>query len=118
VSKLLHLSKSIRRTPKGYDGSALTTHRFCDLLPNVLSQISEAYHDRPDLVLASWPNIIGQKLAPMTEAISFVDGVLTVKVKNSTLHSLLNQNDKPRILNVLRQSFPNVQIKNIVFRIS
>jgi hypothetical protein len=40
-----------------------------------------------------------------------------VKVKNSTLHSLLSQNDKPRILQLLRQQFPNAEIKNIYFRI-
>jgi hypothetical protein len=64
-----------------------------------------------------WPDVIGPKLASMTQAHSFVDGVLLVKVKNSTLHSLLSQNDKPRILNLLRKRFPNVEIKTIYFRI-
>ena len=53
----------------------------------------------------------------MTEAISFKDGVLTVKVKNSTLHSLLTQYDKPRILNSLKQKFPTAGIRNVHFRI-
>lgn len=111
------VGKSIRRTPKGYDGTGLTTHRVSDLLSQVMSQIGDAYQDRPDLILAAWPDIIGQKLAPMAQAVSFVDGVLSVKVKNSTLHSLLSQKDKLRILNSLRQKFPKVEIKNVVFRI-
>jgi hypothetical protein len=105
------------RTPKNYDGTETTTHKVSDLLPAVLSQIGEIYQQRPDLILASWPEIIGPKLASMTQAVSFSDGVLVVKVKNSTLYSLLSQNDKPRILNILRQKFPSVQIKTILFRI-
>jgi Dna[CI] antecedent, DciA len=88
-----------------------------DLLPCVLAKIGEVYQQRSDLILAMWPDIIGPKLAPMTQAISFSDGVLLVKVKNSTLHSLLNQNEKFRLLSLLRKKFPNVEIKNICFRI-
>jgi hypothetical protein len=40
-----------------------------------------------------------------------------VKVKNSTLHSLLRQNDKARIMANLKAKFPHVRINNIVFRI-
>lgn len=109
--------KTNRRTPRNYDGTKVTTHRVTDLLPVILSQIGESYQDRPDLILASWPEIIGSNLAPMTKAMSFVDGILIVKVKNSTLHSLLSQHDKPRIISSLRQKFPKIEIKNIVFRI-
>lgn len=109
--------KTLRRTPKDYDGTRITTHRVSDLLPLVLSSLNEAYQDRPDLILAAWPDVIGQKLAGMTSAVSFQDGVLTVKVKNSTLHSLLYQHDKMKILNSLRSKFPKVYFKNVVFRI-
>lgn len=109
--------ESARRTPKNYDGVGITSHSFSKLLPFVLGKISEVHQERPDLVLASWPSIIGPKLATMTEAVSFVNGVLVVKVKNSTLHSLLSTNDKPRLLSALRQKFPKVQIFNIMFKI-
>jgi hypothetical protein len=105
-----------RRTPKGYDGTGVTTHAMSALLPAVLAQIGEVYEHRPDLILAAWPEIIGKQLAGMTEAISFDDGVLVVKVKNSTLHSLLSQHDKNRVLNSLRQKFPNSVIKTVIFR--
>lgn len=111
------MSKSYKRTPKNYDGTSITTHHFSDLLPAVLSRIGEVYAQRPDLILEAWPSIIGPKLGHMTQVLSFVDGVLVVKVKNSTLHSLLSQHEKPRLLTILRQRFPNVLIKTIVFRI-
>lgn len=110
-------SYSYMRTPKNYDGTKVTSHQISDLLPMVLSQIGNLYEQRPDLILETWNDVIGPKLAGMTQAVSFINGVLVVKVKNSTLYSLLSQNDKPRILNSLRQRFPNVEIKTIVLRI-
>lgn len=111
------MHKSNRRTPKNYDGTAVTTHKVPDLLSEVLLKIRENYKDRPDLVIEAWPEIIGPQLAAMTQAVSFNDGILVVKVKNSTLHSLLSQNDKGRIMANLRAKFPRVQFKNIIFRI-
>jgi len=111
------VSKSIPRLPRNYDGTRLTTRRVSDILPAVLSKIGDSFQLRPDLVLAAWPELVGPKVASMAQAISFVDGVLTVKVKNSTLYSLLSRNDKPRLLNELRQKFPKIYIKTIFFRI-
>lgn len=104
------------RKTKNYDGPGCTSTLVSDLLTKALSSIGHSYQARPDLVLAAWPDIIGQKLSGMTEAVSFQDGILNVKVKNSTLYSLLNQNDKPRLLNILRKRFPKIPIKTIVFR--
>ena len=111
------MSFSNRRTPKNYDGTRLTTHRMVDLLPTSLKRVGNVFANRPDQILAAWPEIIGSALASMTQAIAFQDGVLSVKVKNSTLHSLLNQRDKHKILQTLRNKFPQVEIKNIFFRI-
>ena len=72
------------RTPRKYDGTEVTSHRMTDLIPHVLSKISEVYEQRTDLILAMWPDIIGPKLATMTQAVSFADGVLVVKVNNIT----------------------------------
>lgn len=110
--------KRIRRTPKYYDGTAVTTHRFADLLPQVLSSIEELHHDRPDLVLAAWPEVIGEKFANMTEALSFNNGILVVAVKNSMLYSLLAQHDTPRIMRSLKIKFPSIRFDKIVFRMS
>lgn len=105
-----------KRTPKNYDSTGVTTRRIGEVLPAVLAEIGDSFKDRPDLILASWPEIIGPKLASMTEAESFKLGVLTIKVKNSTLHSLL-QHEKGKVLANLRQKFPRVNIVNLIFRI-
>lgn len=94
-----------------------TAKKLKDLLPQVLAEISKSYQERPDLLLAGWPDVIGEKLAPMTQALSFNEGILTVKVKNSTLHSLLVQHEKPKLLKRLRERFPSSGIRNIIFRI-
>ena len=111
------MTQKYRRTPRGYDGSGVTTHKISEVLPFVLKKVGMLHEQRTDLILASWPEIIGPKLASMTQALSFNSGVLVVKVKNSTLHSLLSQHDKPRIVASLKQKFPNVEIRNVVFRI-
>jgi hypothetical protein len=89
-----------------------------DVLPKILSKISGGYQERGDLLLAAWPGIIGPAMAQMTEAVSFVDGVLTVKVKNSSLLSLLSRHEKFRIQKALEDRFPRAGIRNIIFRIA
>jgi hypothetical protein len=110
------MNKFYQRGPKQNNRTSVTTRRVSELLPVVLSEIGKVYHQRSDLILASWPDMIGPSLASMTQAVSFVDGRLVVKVKNSTLYSLLSQNEKLRILDLLRQKFPNVDIKTLYFR--
>lgn len=98
------------------NGSKLTNKHLQDLLPKALCSIGAMHRDRPDLVLASWPELIGEKLASMTAAVSFENGVLYVKVGNSTLYSLLAQHERGRLLKSLREKFPSIEIKNIHFR--
>jgi hypothetical protein len=111
------LQKHYKRTPKGYDGAQTTTHQLQDLLTFAVSKIGTVYKDRPDLVLAAWPEIIGPKFASLTKAVSFDEGILAIKVKNSSLLSLLSQYEKPKILSSFKQKFPNMLFKSIVFRI-
>jgi hypothetical protein len=106
-----------KRLPRHYDGPLPTTRHISQLLPSFLVEIGRKFEDRPDLVIAAWEDVIGAQLAPMTQAISFCDGFLTVRVKNSTLYSLLVQNDKPRLIKNLRDKFPGTLIKTIIFRL-
>ncbi len=103
---------------KGYKGynTKLTSKHIRDVLPKVMTNIGKVYKDRPDLILEAWPVVVGSRLAPMTRASSFVDGLLLVQVKNATLHSLL-VHDRPRIIKSLRDKFPNTTIKSVVFRL-
>jgi hypothetical protein len=112
------VGKASFRTPKNYNGTQPTTRHVSDLLSEVLKKLTDTCQERPDLLLAAWPDIIGPKHAAMTQAVSFYNGVLTVKVKNSTLHSLLSRHDKYRILASIQQRFPKTNIQNIVFRIA
>ncbi|MBT3394588.1 MAG: DUF721 domain-containing protein [Waddliaceae bacterium] len=107
-----------RRTPRGYDGIHTTSHRLGEVLPLVLKRIGRSYESRGDLIIMAWPEVIGEKLAAMTKAVEFEDGKLFVKVKNSTLYSLLNREYKSRLLKSLRDKFPGTNIKTIIFRIN
>jgi len=111
------MAKKGSRTPRNYDGVGQTSHRVTDLLPRVMHKIGAVYKERPDLIFAAWPELLGEKIAPMTQPVSFEEGVLIVKVKNSTLFSLLQNKEKPRLLKSLRQKFPRTVIKTILFRI-
>ncbi len=97
--------------------TGVTSKQISQILPRLLNRIGKRYQDRPDLVLNSWPAVIGPKLAAYTRAVSFQEGVLVVHVKNSTLYSLLSQHDKPRIIQNLREKFPHTTIKTVVFRL-
>jgi len=111
------MAKFFPRTPKNYDGIEKTAKELRNILPQALQKLGANFEQRPDLILAIWPEMIGEKLAPMTQAVSFIDGVLTVKVRNSSLYSLLSQHEKPKLIKVLRTRFPSVMIRNIIFRL-
>ncbi len=111
------MAKKLRRTPRGYDNTDPTSKELSKLLPEWLSYISSRFQDRPDQVLLAWKEVIGERLAPMTQAVSFIDGILTVKVKNSSLYSLLVQHEKMKLLEQLRSKVPSVDIRNITFRL-
>lgn len=106
-----------RRLPRYYDGPLTTTRHIRQLLPQFLEEVGRKCVARPDLILAAWPEVIGSKLAAFTKAISFQDGILSVTVNNSTLYSLLSHNDKPRLIQNLRDKFPETLIKTIFFRL-
>lgn len=95
----------------------ITNKMLTKLLPKMLERIAAMQKDRPDLIVATWREIIGEKFAPMAQAIGFENGILLVKVSNSTLYSLLAQHEKKRLLQMLRKRFPSIEIKTIHFRI-
>ena len=110
------MAQSFRRTPKNYQGTNLTGHNVSELLPHFLDKLGKVYSEKPDLILETWPEIIGPQFAKRTKALSFFEGILTVNVSDSTLNSLL-YHEKARLLDSLRKRFPKVLIKNILFRI-
>lgn len=106
-----------KRTPQNYDGSKVTSHHMSNLLQHVMTSIGNQFEVRPDLILAAWPGIVGAHVALSTEAIAFTDGILHVKVRNSTLYSLLSKHERTRLLAIYRSRFPTVQIRGIMFKL-
>lgn len=105
-----------KRTPQNYDGSKVTSHHVTNLLHHVMSSIGNNFAARPDLILAAWAGIVGQHVASSTEATAFTDGIIHVKVRNSTLYSLLSKHERTRLLAIFRSRFPSVQIRGIMFK--
>lgn len=99
------------------DRTQVTTHRVGDLLTRFLEQLTKQQQIQGEQVLLAWPEVIGKQLAPMTRAVSFIDGVLFVKVQNATLYSLLSQYERPRLLAALKKRFPHAEIRALLFRI-
>ncbi len=83
----------------------------------MLRQIGRRVHGDREVVLATWPEIVGAQFAPMAKAVSFEEGVLTVVVTNASLFSLLAYRDRKRLLQALREKLPNVDIKHLNVRI-
>ena len=102
---------------KKFNPSFSGLQKISALLPMILDEIEDTYSKQPGRILNTWPEIIGPKLALLTEASFLKKGVLLVKVKNSALYSLLQQHEKKRLLNALQEKFSKEAVCNIVFRL-
>ena len=112
------LEGKVAYKPFEYYGTKLTSKKMEDLLPDILKKMEKCQGNRGDLIVAAWPDIVGEKLAPMTRAVSFENGTLMVNVKNQILYSQLSQYEKPRLVEALKRRFPKVEIKALIFRIA
>lgn len=103
----------VYRTPKHFDGTKRPGLKIDELLPSLLAEITKKTADPKDAVFQEWFMLVGEKMAPFTQPVSLKEWVLTVKVKSSTLYSLLCQHEKPRLLRGLQKKFP---MRDLVFR--
>lgn len=104
----------MRRTPRNYNGTSKTTRSLSDLLPEILKDI-RAYTVQPaEEIFLYWRELMGDKMGPLTEPVSFVDGVLVVKVKSQMLYSVLCQHERPRLLRQLQHKF---SVQGLTFKI-
>lgn len=106
----------IKRIPKNYEGLEPTGREIKDLLGPILYNIQQTTHHSPKELLDYWPKLVGEKVASMTQAISIEEGNFFIKVKSSTLYSLLSQ-EKPRLLKKIQETFPQFKVKKLVFQI-
>jgi hypothetical protein len=104
------------RIPKNYQGAQPTGRLIKDLLAPILEQVENSSHDKPEELIKAWPEMVGDKIASMTQAVSYMEGTLLVKVQNSTLYSLLSLHEKPRLLKKMQETFPHLKVKKITFR--
>lgn len=105
------------RTSKNFDGISPTNKPIGPLLDELLAQIQKQTVHQGVEIVAAWEQVLGAQFASLTRAVGVQDGVLTVKVKSSTLYSLLHQHEKPRLLARLQELFPRAGLKDIVFRV-
>lgn len=94
-----------------------TTKSVSKLCADFLTKVTKLCDQRIDLMLLAWPEIIGEKLAPMTRVARFHEGVLYVNVSSSSLLSILTYKEKRVLLKKLKEKFPKTDIKDIRFRI-
>lgn len=96
----------------------VTSRKLGELLLKVMAKVEANYQGNPQLILDEWPKIVGPQIAAMARAERFENSVLYVKVKNSTLLSLLNTpHDKKELIKNFGKKLSGIQIRNIVFRI-
>lgn len=106
----------MKRTPKNYDGVEFPEKKLSLLLPEILDKIQTAKGVDLEEISTSWVDLLGSKMVKFTKPVSFVDGVLKVLVSSSALYSLLVQHEKPRLLAALKERYPKISIRDIVFR--
>ena len=92
-----HFRNHAPRKRQGPIGTTLTNQKLSDLLTSVLRSIQKDSSQRADLILASWEEIVGAQIASMSQAVSFTQGILSIKVRNSTLLSLLRTHDRQKL---------------------
>ena len=100
------------------DGSMTTTRHLKDLARRYLAHLERKLTYKPAAVVELWPQVIAPQFIAMTKADRFEEGVLHVKVSNSSLLSLLHSPlEKKRLTEALQIKIPDVEIKDICFRI-
>jgi hypothetical protein len=102
------------RTPRNYEGTQITDKKLSELLPEVLKKIRTSSEVQSEEIFSFWFELVGGKIATLTEPVSFVEQILTIRVKSASLYSLLAQHEKARLLKELQKRFT---IRGLNFRI-
>ena len=102
------------RTKRHFDGTNPTGKKISDLLPEMMEAIGAKVGDDTAAIFRLWFVLIGEKMAHLTQPVSFKNGVLTIKVKSATLYALLCQHEKGRLLKAFQSKF---QIRDLTFRV-
>src|SRR5438105_8157614 len=104
----------LMRTIRNYSGTQNSNKILSDLLPEIMTELGKKAQDPREEIFRYWYEIAGEKMGPLTEPVSFMDQVLTVKVKSSTVYSLLVAYERGRLLKQMQSRFT---IRNLFFRV-
>jgi len=86
-------------------------------LEKVMRQLGLAERLTEAQILAAWKDIVGEWFALHTHPERIRDGILYVRVVQSTVHYELDRNWKPKIIQKLKARFGPARIREIRFRV-
>ena len=69
-----------------------------------------------DKVTDSWNQLLEPPYRERTKVEKFQDGLLFIKVSSATVHSILEMQEKKRLIGEMQKRHPRLGLKNIVFR--
>ncbi len=111
------MKSKLKRIPRNYDGKHPTGRAIKDLLPQIADNFFKGMSFKKDPIFEKWKELMGEKLSSMAIPVDFKNQILYVQVKNSSLYSILRNQQKEMLLKKLKESLPNIMIENIVFHI-
>jgi hypothetical protein len=110
--------KTHQRTPLHYDGNRVTSHMLSEVAAAWLKRLGEKVRMNPQALCDAWSSVVGSPIADMTKAQRYDEGVLHVRVRNSTLLSLLcRPQDKKKLIDLLKAAVPGVRLVDLSFRL-
>ena len=101
------------REPRAEDRTQLVGNT----LEKVMKQLGLAERLTEGQILGAWKEIVGEWFALHTCPERIRDGILYVRVVQSSIHYELDRNWKPQIIQKLKARFSGVRIRDIRFRI-
>lgn len=107
----------LQRTKRSYDGTESTLKPLGSVLPHALRKMEGLALSRNDQVLSDWPLVVGPQIAKMTSPVACKEGILRVKVANSSLYALLVTREEKRLLDILNQRHPYAKLNKIQFQL-
>jgi len=93
------------------------THAVSESLEKVMKQLGLQERLTESQILAAWKEIVGEWFSLHTCPDRLRDGILFVRVVQSSVQFELDRNWKPKIIQKLKARFPSTRIREIKFRI-
>ncbi len=87
-----------------------------NLLPAFLKRVEGQREKELEKVIDSWNQLLEPSFRTRTKVEKFQDGLLFIKVSSATVHSILEMQEKKRLIGEMQKRHPRLGLKNIVFR--